>query len=182
MKPQFFNPPPKFETERLQIRPIVPQDAQALFELRSIDAINEYLDRKKPESVEKIAEFIQQLLEGFQKNEWMFWVISLRDNPRIIGTICFWNFEEDLTEAELGYELLPEMQGHGYMHEASMAILQFGFEQMHLHRIVAQLNIANKSSVRMLEKLDFKPHRVMAPVLTRDGKITTYAIYTRTKP
>ena len=40
-------------------------------------------------------------------------------------------------EADIGYELDPQHWGRGYASEAARALLQFGFEQLRLHRISA---------------------------------------------
>ena len=42
------------------------------------------------------------------------------------------------------------------MTEALTAIIQFGFEHIHLHRIEAQVAYPNLASTRLLEKLGFQ--------------------------
>ena len=42
------------------------------------------------------------------------------------------------------------------MTEALTAIIQFGFEHIHLHRIEAQVAYPNLASTRVLEKLGFQ--------------------------
>ncbi len=62
---------------------------------------------------------------------------------------------EDAT-AEIGYELLPENHGKGIMQEVIPRVIQFGFEEMKLQTIEAELSPRNLKSVRLLEKNNFK--------------------------
>lgn len=55
----------------------------------------------------------------------------------------------------LGYHLGEEYQGNGYMHEALEALIRFAFVQLHIHRIMATYNPANRRSHNVLERLDF---------------------------
>ena len=87
--------------------------------------------------------------------QWFYWAICLTETDQLIGTICLWNFSEDRSRAEIGYELLPAFQGKGIMQEAVEAILAFGFEKLSLHGIEAIPTSDNKASIRLLEKNHF---------------------------
>jgi len=41
------------------------------------------------------------------KNEGCYWAICLKENPRPVGTICYFDFSSDQTTAEIRYELHP---------------------------------------------------------------------------
>jgi ribosomal-protein-alanine N-acetyltransferase len=72
-----------------------------------------------------------------------------------LGTICLWNFSEDRKTAEVGYELLPDHHRKGIMSEALTAVLNYGFNQLHLQEIVAMTNTFNENSKGLLLKHDF---------------------------
>jgi RimJ/RimL family protein N-acetyltransferase len=59
-------------------------------------------------------------------------------------------------EADIGYELDPQHWGCGYASEAARALVQFGFERLHLHRISAHCLAENTASARVLEKLGMR--------------------------
>ncbi|WP_435523251.1 hypothetical protein [Chryseobacterium indoltheticum] len=45
--------------------------------------------------------FILTIKQRVENKETIFWGISLKDQPELIGTICLWNFSEDRKKAEV---------------------------------------------------------------------------------
>ncbi len=78
-----------------------------------------------------------------------------KDESKLLGTICLWKISKDEAKAEIGYELLPENHGKGIMQEVIPRVLQFGFEEIKLEMIEAELSPRNLKSVRLLEKNNF---------------------------
>ena len=145
----------KFLTERLSLRIITPTDAQDIFEIRSNQKINQFLQRNPPKNSFEALDFILDIQKKSAKNEILFLGISLQNDPKLIGTICLWKFSEDRKTAELGYELLPEYQGKGIMSEAVNFVLKFGFKDLNLGRIEAFTNRNNFDSIKLLQNLKF---------------------------
>lgn len=58
--------------------------------------------------------------------------------------------------AEVGYELLPNFQGKGFMSEALNSIIDFAFTNLKIETIEAFTNYQNARSRKLLEKLNFK--------------------------
>lgn len=58
-------------------------------------------------------------------------------------------------EAVLAFYLAREYWGRGLATEAGRAFIQFGFDRLHLNRIVATVQVGNAASLRVLEKLGF---------------------------
>ncbi len=80
-----------------------------------------------------------------------------REEARLIGWCGLELAHETAHEAELGYALHRAYWGRGYMTEAANAMMAFGFQQLHLHRIFATCHPGNISSIRVLEKLGMRP-------------------------
>lgn len=81
--------------------------------------------------------------------------ITLKSEPKLLGTICLWNFSQDRKTAELGYELLPEYHGKGMMTEAVNCLLNYGFTDLNLKKIEAFTNEKNLNSIKLLQKSKF---------------------------
>lgn len=150
-----FSPFPVLHTPRLQLRQLSLQDEQEIWELRSNDAVNQFLNRSKAQSPEDARRFIQLIIENLQKNETVYWAIALQNDPKLIGTITLWNLNPNENSAELGYELLPPYQGQGLMQEALAKVIEFGFSTMQLQTIVAESHVHNIHSAKLLEKNHF---------------------------
>lgn len=151
-----FNPFPLMKTARLVLRPLMEADAPEIFTLRTDRQVNRYLDRTAPTSITEVERFIRRINEGISRNQWIYWAICRSGEEKLIGTICLWNFSEDQSVSEVGYELIPDFQGRGYMNEALVVILDYGFENLGLKKIKAFTHIDNQQSTRLLERNRFR--------------------------
>ena len=151
-----FAPFPVLKTERLTLRQLVSSDANEIFALRSDDNVNKYLNRKPSKSINDAHTFIQAINENIQRNDSIYWAITLNGTDKLIGTICLFDFSHDNSKAEIGFELLPDFQRKGIMQEATSKIIDFGIQHIGLNLIEASSHSENKSSARLLEKLNFK--------------------------
>jgi ribosomal-protein-alanine N-acetyltransferase len=155
-----FTPFPVLRTERLILRQLVSSDDKEIFALRSDNNVNKYLDRKPSKSIDEARNFIQTINKNIQRNDSIYWAITLNDTDQLIGTICLYNFCDDNLKAELGYELLPDFGQKGIMQEAASKVIDFAIQHMGLHSIEAYTHSENQRSTRLLEKLNFKRHSV----------------------
>ena len=155
-----FKPFPVLKTERLTLRQLVSSDANEIFALRSDENVNKYLDRKPSKSIDDAKIFIQTINENIQRNNSIYWAITLSvsDTDKLIGTICLFDFSDDNLKGEIGYELLPDFQGKGIMQEATSKVIDFGIQHIGLISIEAYTHSENQSSTRLLEKFNFKKH------------------------
>jgi [ribosomal protein S5]-alanine N-acetyltransferase len=61
----------------------------------------------------------------------------------------------DNKEVEIGFELMEQYNGKGYMLEAVEAIIEFAKHKMKVERINAIAHINNKNCIKLLEKQRF---------------------------
>jgi ribosomal-protein-alanine N-acetyltransferase len=156
MRNKSFTPFPVLKTERLTLRQLVSDDANEIFALRSDGNVNKYLDRKPSKSIDDAKRFIQTIDENIQRNDSIYWAITLNGTDKLIGTICLFEFSDDNLKAEIGYELLPDFQGKGIMQEATSKVIDFGIQHIGLNSIEAYTHCENQGSIRLLEKFNFK--------------------------
>jgi RimJ/RimL family protein N-acetyltransferase len=71
------------------------------------------------------------------------------------GCILHWVSREHGL-GEIGFVLHPDHHGRGYAAEAARPLLEFGFAEVGLHRIIARLEARNAASARVLEKLGMR--------------------------
>lgn len=156
MTGKYFTPFPVLKTGRLTLRQLRSSDDNEIFALRSNDNVNKYLDRKPSKTIDDARNFIKTINENIQRNDSIYWAIILNGTDKLIGTICLFDFSEDHSKVEIGYELLPHFQGKGIMQEAISKVIHFGFQDVGLNSIEAYTHSENQSSTRLLEKLNFK--------------------------
>lgn len=145
----------KLETERLQLKEINESYVDDILKIRSNEIINQYVQRVSPKNNYDALQFILTIKENTRNHKTFYWGISLKDQSNLIGTICLWNFSEDRTVAEVGYELLPDYHRKGIMSEALKAVINFAFNSLLLKEIVAMTHRYNDNSKKLLSKHDF---------------------------
>ena len=145
----------KFLTERLILRTLTEYDSQDIFEIRSNSEINKFLHRNPPKNSLEGLDFVMDIKKKSERDEIVFFGITLKNNPKLIGTVCLWKFSEDRKTAELGYELLPSFHGKGIMSEAINFILSYGFTELRLEKIEAFTNRNNLNSIKLLQRSNF---------------------------
>lgn len=156
MKQLNFSTFPILKTSRLVLRELSAQDALQLHALRSDPKVAAMTGRIPSTSIEDAMVHICKIRKLIEDNASVYWVISLLDDPALIGTICLWNFDIEKAVAEIGYELLPEFHGKGMMRETIAAVINYGFKEIGLSTITAFPAANNTSSIKVLKMAGFK--------------------------
>jgi ribosomal-protein-alanine N-acetyltransferase len=147
---------PEILTDRLKLRQIVPADAYALYMIHSdadvmrwygVDAI------KEPAEGMRLAELF---------NSWFYagtgyrWALERIDDGRLIGTAGLFRWNKSWHSCVTGYELARDCHGQGYMREAMQDILTYGFNDMDLNRVQAEVHGQNEASIGLALRLGFQ--------------------------
>jgi len=151
-----FTPFPILTTERLTLRQLVSTDDQEIFTLRSDSEINKYLDRQISNTIDDARNFINKVNENINKNDSLYWAITLSDKNILVGTICLFGFSDENYKCEIGYELLTNFQGQGIMKEAVEKVIDYAFNTIRVKKIEAFMHRDNQSSIKLLEKFSFR--------------------------
>ena len=151
-----FTPFPILTTERLTLRQLVIADERDIFTLRSDSEINKYLDRQVSNTIDDARNFIIKANENINKNDSLYWAITLSDKNILVGTICLFGFSDENYKCEIGCELLTNFQGQGIMKEAVEKVIDYAFNTIKVKKIEASLHRDNLSSIKLLEKFSFR--------------------------
>jgi len=151
-----MKPFPTIKTERLVLRKLKESDWETVSYLRSDEIVNQFVKRKNADTQEKALEFILNTNSKISNNELIYWCITLKNEPKMIGSICLWNFSKDKKVAEIGYDLDPKYQGKGIMTESMIAVLNFGFQQLNVKKIEAFTQQQNENSISLLINNQFQ--------------------------
>lgn len=149
---------PELKTERLILRKIKEADSDVILFLRSDKTINKFIERpenRKTKNISDAIKHIKKINSETENNKSISWGITLNNNPKIIGTICLWNFSENYKTAEVGYDLNPKFQKKGIMSEALNLVVNFGFIELNVDNIEAFTHFQNVNSKKLLEKNGF---------------------------
>jgi ribosomal-protein-alanine N-acetyltransferase len=78
---------PVLQSERLVLRKLNLNDADAVFFLRSDLKVGKFIVRKPQENINQAIEFINNSHDKFISNSSISWAITLKDDDKLIGTI-----------------------------------------------------------------------------------------------
>lgn len=138
------------ETERLIIRGFDKNDYHAVYEYTSNPDVMRYI----PEGVftkEDAKQFVEKNMgEKVEK-----YPVILKESNTLIGHIVFHRYFGEHTY-EIGWVFHPDYYNNGFASEAAKAVLQYGFEELKLHRIIATCQPENIGSYRVMEKIGMR--------------------------
>ncbi len=144
-------------TERLVLRALRPDDAEAMFAYRSDPEVMRY-QGWDPESLADVRAFIADNAHyrAYAPGSWRQFAITLRATGELIGD-CGVHVPEDKPEqAEFGITLATAFQGHGYATEALRALLHLVFGTLGKHRAFASVDPRNAPSIALFERAGFR--------------------------
>jgi RimJ/RimL family protein N-acetyltransferase len=142
----------KYETQRLVLNEINPNDAEFILELVNTPEWLEFIGERNIGSVAQANEYIDKIITNPKSN---FWVVRTKDQQVAIGIITF--IKKDYLEYhDLGFAFLSKYTTKGFAYEASMAVLSDAIKHFNYKNILATTVKANTNSIKLLKKLGFQ--------------------------
>ncbi len=167
----------KLITERLTLRPLIAADVPALFTIFSEPQVARYLSRSAWASIDIAHARIARDIDGLATGKYLCLGIFLTSNDALIGECWLFNLVDQCRRAEVGYTLGLNHWGHGYMNEALVALLSFGFSALSLNRVEADIDPRNSASAKSLERLGFKLEGHLRERWIVDGEVSDSGLY-----
>ncbi len=150
---------PFLSTLRLNLRLIVKPDLKAIHALQSIPEVDKYNTLGIPKNLEETTQIMEPLLEANQKEEIEYYTFAIEQTSdnQFVGLIALMLGKKKYNSAEVWFKLNPKFWSQGYATEALNKILDFGFDQLKLHRLEAGCAVDNIASAKVLEKAGMQP-------------------------
>jgi RimJ/RimL family protein N-acetyltransferase len=142
-------------TDRLTIRPATPADLPAVFAVRTLPEVAEWM----PDHPTSYDAWVLRLGRTGAVDR----MLVMELDGTVIGDLYLhlhdaWAQAEvadggKQAQAEIGWALSPAYQGQGYVTEATHELVRLCFEDLGVRRVVAQAFADNLASVRVMERL-----------------------------
>jgi ribosomal-protein-alanine N-acetyltransferase len=180
--------PPILTSDRLLLRMAVIEDIPYILEYFTEN--KEYLTPFYPRWDENFftSDYWQYQVETsfweFFNNYSLKLFIYRKHQPRqILGTANFINFVYSAAQfCNLGYSLAQSAQGYGYMTEALSISTEYVFQELNLHRIMANYMPHNRPSGNVLKRLGFVVEGYARDYLMINGKWEDHIFTSLTNP
>jgi RimJ/RimL family protein N-acetyltransferase len=142
--------PPKLTAPGVVLRPLVADDTEALFIAHSDAGTHHYWSGPAHTSLEQTAKYIADTLAlpGAQ-----VWAIT-EDGGEALGRIGLFREREGV--GEIGIIMRPDATGRGLASKALGLVVEYGFDKLDLHRIGADIDPDNASSLSLFLRAGFQ--------------------------
>ena len=139
------------ETGRLVIRPLVIGDAVALHELYSDPEAMKHLTSDLPSTVAESEAWVQAKIDLHNATGLSLWAVVQRASGEVIGDAGLQVLDDGAT-VEIGARLKRKHWGSGLAAEAAVAIMEAGFTDLGLTRIVGITAPGNDRAIAAMER------------------------------
>jgi len=147
------------ETERLLLRPLTGQDEPALAAVLSDAETMRWYPRALTR--EEAREWIERQMGRYPTGCGLLGMVE-KQSGRLIGDCGpVWQEIEGTAELEIGYHVHRERWNQGFATEAARAVLDYGFRQFDVERVVSMIRPENRASRRVAEKNGLTVDRVV---------------------
>ncbi len=171
---------PIVETERLVLRPVTLDDAEAMFQYAS-DRENTRYTFPTNQSLEETKNNIAQF---YLANPLGRWGIELKSSGQFIGTIDLHKIDTVLKKAAIGYIINKKYWKQGLTTEATRAVIELAFEKIGMNKLTALHDKDNPASEKVMQKsgMRFSHEEPYARMDKKEpGRIVTRVHYVLTK-
>jgi ribosomal-protein-alanine N-acetyltransferase len=136
------------------LRPLDGEDARVVFQLFSDPAIVRFMSIPRLTTPADAQEFIASIDRDFVSGSLYQWGIEL--DGSLVGTCTLAAIDRTLSQAEVGFAVLPQLWGRRIASQAVPLMMEFAFKRLGLARLEAQTDAANAASIALLAKLGFE--------------------------
>ena len=151
---------PILHTQRLDLIEIEQHHSLDVFNIFGDEKVTKYYNLLPLKNEQEALAEIDFFKQRFIAKTGIRWGIALKNKQNIIGTIGFNKFTIQ-HRANIGYDLQAKFWNKGYITEALEAVIDFGFNQLSINRIEAEVMQGNIGSEVVLGKLNFRNEGVL---------------------
>ena len=169
----------RLESERLLLRPFVPDDFAALYALQSRPDMVRWL-YWGPRDEDEVRDVLEKKIartDFVHDGDSLSLAVVLKESGEVIGESVLFLRSTRHRQGEIGFAVHPDHQGHGYATEAGRLILELAFGQFDLHRVIGRLEPRNTASAGVLERLGMRKEAHLVENELVKGEWQSEAVY-----
>ncbi|RDW17298.1 GNAT family N-acetyltransferase [Oceanobacillus chungangensis] len=161
------------ETERLYLRELVLEDAQALSKVLSDPESMQYYT--EPFNMEKVESWIQWNIDNYKRYNHGLWAVILKDGGKFLGDcgITMQLIDKE-TVPEIGFHIIKNYCNRGYATEAAIACKEYAFKVLHYPKVFSYSTVKNVPSQKVAEKMGMQKYKVFEKNGDKQIALVTY--------
>ena len=144
-----------FETARLRLRELGPDDAAFVMELVNEPGWLRWIGDRNVHSLDDARGYLAKgPLASYERHGFGLWAVELAASAEPLG-MCGLVRRATLEHVDLGFAFLSRHWGHGYAREAAAAVVRLARERYRLEKLVAITDVDNLASQNVLASVGF---------------------------
>lgn len=156
----------EIETDRLILRKLDHEDSQSIFNnWLSDERVADNRVSAAHKSVGETIERVDKIINDYDKKNFCYWGIELKTTGELIGEIDLYDFDNSTGNCAVSYSLGYRWWNKGYGTEALKAVVDFGFNQMNVHKISAAHNTDNPASGKIMSKVGMQQEGIIRDMI-----------------
>jgi RimJ/RimL family protein N-acetyltransferase len=156
-------PDPPLASERIVLRPLLPADAAAVFEICQDREIAAWTSIPQPYLFEHARTFIAETVAAWHDGREPTFAAIDRGTGQMVGCVGLRGIGH---AQEIGYWMAPAGRGRGLMTEAVRLVSRWALDELGVERIGLLVYVGNDASARVAERAGYQ----------REGLLRRYAM------
>lgn len=161
----------EIETDRLLLRQFKLSDAESACKnwAGCYEVQNEY-GEPTYDTPEAAKELLEKYIKGYKNGFYYRWAVIEKESGECIGQVAYFLVDTHNNFGEVEYCIGTEYQGKGYATEAAKAVIDYGFDKIHFHKVQICVRPANIKSKKVIDKCGFEYEGTLRDYFFIDGK------------
>lgn len=159
---KLFQPDILIEDEKMLLRPITEEDKDMLLSLYGDERIYKY----RPGMPRGTAALIEKMLEKYEEERVERKAVYLVACDKAasgcpVGIVEVFNTDARIEQVEIGYTILPDLQGRGYGKASVGTLTRYLLDECEVNRVIATVHVENIPSQKLLAGNGFTKEGVL---------------------
>lgn len=142
--------PPILQAPGVHLRPLDVADAEALFAAHSDPETHRYWSSPAHQSIEQTARYIRDTIEMKGASCWAI----TESGGEALGRVALFELREGV--CELGIVMRRDATGRGLASKALQLVGDYAFNEMNVHRLMADIDPDNNASISLFLRAGFQ--------------------------
>lgn len=155
---------------QVELGPVQLDDAAALLAIFGDREVVRYWSSPALSELSEAQALVADIHAHFARRSLFQWAIRQRGEAQLIGTCTLLNIDSHHQRAELGIALARRVWGQGLASDALATLIRFAFGPLGLHRLEADIDPHNASSLRLFERQGFQREGLLRERWWHDGE------------
>lgn len=170
------------ETSRLILRTFLYADGDDMLKYWVSDPDIQFMYSEPVYTTEnEVKELLDKYISSYQKEDYYRWAIIEKESEICVGQIAIFLVDRKNHFCEIEYCIGSQFQQKGYASEATLSVIDFGFDKVNFHKIQVCHKENNIASKGVIQKCGFTYEGTLRDYFYMNGKYVSRLYYSMLK-